>query len=250
MIEEIQKYFESNDSIFDFQYFKKIKGEVYKKGRLSIKIPNGSEIYIVNSLQSGHSRFDFVPSIIEAVKKEIQRTILNGIYSNENSFFNDFIDLIEVSYDLRDINLAHRLLISDVKNIVSSNKVVSEYFLELPMFSYFNQDKITNTGFSKNGDIFNKISVFSDIYIDKDDFILSFDDIFFDIKYITPYISRESFNSKLIVDFEYYTKIVNPIIFYIIDSYTSKNYSLYKSEQRDKKLIDILDYGKGIKSSI
>jgi hypothetical protein len=75
-----------------------------------------------------------------------------------------------------------------------------------------------------------------------DDFILSYDDVYYDLSDIKINIKQDpSITPVLEVEFMIYHNIINPKLTYIVENVTSTAYSKYKSELRNKRIDNILD---------
>ena len=84
-----------------------------------------------------------------------------------------------------------------------------------------------------------------------DDFILSYDDVYYDISDIKINIRQEAtFSPVLQVEFMIYHNIINPKVTYIVENLTSTTYSKYKAEIRNQRIDNLLDDDKTLESNL
>ena len=88
-----------------------------------------------------------------------------------------------------------------------------------------------------------KINVHMDSFMKwSDDFILSYDDIYYHIKDLSLNIISDSrFAPILNVSFNFAFRVDNPGKIWVIDSISSGGYNHYKSTLRDKKIDNLLN---------
>lgn len=232
------------------RYFKKVKFEDsnYIKENISITIPPN-----LSQLEQ-----DYLEEVSGIIKNAIQNVIFSDIKKTSNYDDNvSFFDIMETSkssinYDSvqnMSIKLIHKIFTMNYKNIITNGKLLIDYISDSVAYRYeeINNVSLSSSTFQKNGTLFGKINVFMDVFMKYDEeFILTFDEVYFDIKEIFPYISSSHGNPQLKVEFKYFTNILNPSIVYIIDSESSTNYYRFKSERRNKTIDTLLKDDKGI----
>ena len=255
---EFEKYFQLYFSKVEFeslQYFNKIKVEDsnYIKGHVSITIPPSMS----------YSDQDYLEQVAGVIKNEIQQHVQGVVFSDIKKSNNvNFINIIDNSNSLTNYDsiqnmsrkMVQQISMMNFKNIISNGRILSDYISDSVAYHY---EKMNSTllslasTFSKNGTLFGKINVFMDAFMRyNDEFILTFDDIYFDIKEITPYISVSTpGNPQLKVEFKYFTNVLNSSVVYIVDSETSTNYYRFKSERRDEIIDKLLNDDKGTESN-
>lgn len=248
---EFEKYFQTYFSKVEFEslkYFKKTKVDdsSYIKGNVSVTIPPYSEQ-------------DYLEQVAGVIKQEIQQHVGGVIFSDVKKGNVNFINIIDTSNSLTNDSmqnmsrkLVQQLSMMSVKNIISNGKILSEYISDSPSYNYEKIGKVLQSStFSKHGSLLGRINVFMDSFMKyNEEFVLTFDDVYFDIKEITPYISTSvPGNAQLKVEFKYFTNILNPSIIYIVDSETSTNYHRFKSERRDEIINKLLDDDKSTGSN-
>jgi len=252
---EFEKYFQTYFSKVEFeslQYFNKIKVEDsnYIKGHVSITIPPSVS----------YSEQDYLEQVAGVIKNEIQQHVQGVIFSdikkNNNANFINIIDNSNsmTSYDSimnMSIKLVHQISIMNFKNIISNGRILSDYISDSVGYHYEKMNNKLLSTFSKNGTLLGRINVFMNAFIKyNDEFILTFDEVYFDIKEITPYISVSApGNPQLKVEFKYFTNVLNPSVVYIVDSETSTNYYRFKSQRRDEIIGKLLGDDKGTESN-
>jgi len=252
---EFEKYFQTYFSKVEFeslQYFNKMKVEDsnYIKGHVSITIPPSVS----------HSEQDYLEQVAGVIKNEIQQHVQGVIFSDIKKNNNvNFINIIDnsnsmTSYDSI-MNMSRKLVqqisMMNFKNIISNGKILSDYISDSVGYHYEKMNNKLSSTFSKNGTLLGRINVFMDAFMKyNDEFILTFDEVYFDIKEITPYISVSTpDNPQLKVEFKYFTNVLNPSVVYVVDSETSTNYYRFKSERRDEIIGKLLNDDKGTESN-
>ena len=145
--------------------------------------------------------------------------------------------------------LVQQISMMNFKNIISNGKILSDYISDSVGYHYEKMNNKLSSTFSKNGTLLGRINVFMDAFMKyNDEFILTFDEVYFDIKEITPYISVSTpDNPQLKVEFKYFTNVLNPSVVYVVDSETS--YYRFKSERRDEIIGKLLNDDKGTESN-
>lgn len=259
---EFKKFFQiyfSKVEFESFKYFKKTKVDdsSYIKSSVLITIPpNLSHWY------DGITEQDYLQQVAGVIKNEMQQLVQGVVFSAIKKSNNvNFINIIDNSNSLTNYDsiqnmsrkMVQQISMMNFKNIIANGRILSDYISDSVSYHYDSMNnKVTSSStFSKNGTLFGKINVFVDAFMRyNDEFILTFDDIYFDIKEITPYISVSTpGNSQLKVEFKYFTNVLNPSVVYIVDSETSTNYYMFKSERRDEIIDKLLNDDKGTESN-
>lgn len=173
----------------------------------------------------------------------------------------NFIDALNILDDNSTIFTMSRKIVSEIfnlnlPNVITNGRITSDYIVDS---SDFNPSSISNgrlnstfNTFEKYGDLFGSIGVYIDSYMRwTDDFILSYDDIYYDVSDIKINIKQDpSIIPVLQVEFMIYHDVINPKLTYIVENLTSNAYSKYKSELRNKRIDNILDDDKSPESNL
>ena len=221
--------------------------DLYEKNSVQISLPpsvSENEEFYLNSI---------FETIRNQISLEIQKNILESIHKNPTMYFVDIMNSQEKSKSnlLTDYDthmslvrgITSQILRSNVKNIVSNGKILSDYIVDSAAFS---QEPLSNklspsNTFTKYGKLYN-INVYMDQLMKwSDDFILSYNDIYYHIKDLNLDITSDSrFAPILNVSFDFAFKVDNPGIIWVIENQNSQGYDLYKSSLRDKKINNLL----------
>jgi hypothetical protein len=189
------------------------------------------------------------------ISTEAQKKILSHIHTIglSNPYFIDVIDAMnppvntlfsDASGDLIRKFITQLLNISP-KNIISNARIASDYIMDSG--NYILENKVSNLSiyktFTKQGSLSGNISVYIDSFMKwNDDFILTYDNIYYDIKNLNLEITRDSrFAPILKVNFDFAFKVDNPGIIWVMENLNSKGFSYYKSTLRDKKIDNLLN---------
>ena len=188
----------------------------------------------------------------QQISMEIQKKILDYIKKSDNQYFIDLISVLnpDVSntYSESHINLMRKftfeLMKISPKNIISNGRIISDYITDSPAFvtEYHTTKLSINNTFTRSGKISN-INVYLDSFMKyTDDFILTYDDISYDINNFKLDITRDSrFAPILQVSSNFAFKVNNPGLIWIIENNNSKGFNNYKSTLRDKKIDNLLN---------
>jgi len=222
--------------------------DLYEKSSIQISLPpsvSENEEFYLNSL---------FETIRNQISLDAQKRILESIHKNPSMYFIDIMNSQEKSksnlltdYDTH-VSLVRgitsQILRLNIKNIVSNGKILSEYIVDSPAFSQepLSNKLSTSNTFTKYGKLIN-INVYMDSFMKwNDDFILSYDDIYYHIKDLSlDIISDSRFAPLLKVSFNFAFRVDNPGKIWVIDSISSGGYVHYKSTLRDKKIDSLLD---------
>jgi hypothetical protein len=192
----------------------------------------------------------------QQISMEVQKKILNYINKSDNQFFIDLIDVLNPDISKMPLysdshgNLMRRftfeLMKISPKNIISNGRIISDYITDSPAFVYEYHTtglstNINNT-FTRSGKISN-INVYLDSFMKyTDDFILTYDDISYDINNFKLEITRDSrFAPILQVSSNFAFKVNNPGLIWVIENTNSRGFNQYKSTLRDKKIDNLLN---------
>jgi hypothetical protein len=191
----------------------------------------------------------------EKITNEIKQYTLKVIISDIKSKGDiNFIDILNKG--LKGAQSHHmidnsRKIITEIKNlnlpnIITNGRICSEYIMDS---SVYNNEPLNNTllnqfnTLTKHGNLFGDIDVYIDSFMRwDDDFLLSYDDVQYDISDIKINITQEStFSPVLKVAFILYYNIINPKLTYIIDNINSISYLMYKPFLRNKRIDNLLE---------
>ncbi len=242
---DFQGYFDvafKNVKFEVLEEFKTTTFDLYDKMSTQISIPpsvSEDEAFYLNTLFS---------NIRNQISLDIQKNILNFIKKSSTMYFIDIMNVQNQSTDFDTYSSLLRKFVSqilrlNVKNIVSNGKILSEYIVDSPAFvNHSINNNLSNSTYIKYGKLSN-INVYMDSFMRwSDDFILSYDDIYYDIKNLKLSIMQDSrFAPILNITYEYAFKVDNPGIIWVIEDLSSSGYNHYKSTLRDKKIDNLLD---------
>jgi hypothetical protein len=250
---ELEEFFNNSFKKIDIDLpFKRLESDIsnYQKYSLSVNlsIMDSEEMYL-NLLRE---------NIIGEISQYILKVIIGDIKSNG---IVDFIDILNItnSTDYSTMATISRKIVSEIKmlnlpNVITNGRISSDYIMDSPAFNTYpikpSLDKF-NT-FTKHGNLFGSIDVYLDSYMKwTDDFILSYDDVYYDISDIKINIRQEAtFSPVLQVEFMIYHNIINPKLTYILENLTSNSYSKYKAELRNKRIDNLLGDDKTLESNL
>jgi hypothetical protein len=222
--------------------------DLYEKSSIQISLPpsvSENEEFYLNSL-------------FEAIRNQIsldaQKRILESIHKTPSMYFIDIMSSQEKSKSnlLTDYDthfslvrgLTSQVLRLNVRNIVSNGKILSEYIVDSPAFSQepLSNKLSTSNTFIKYGKLSN-INIYMDSFMKwNDDFILSYDDIYYHIKDLSLDITSDSrFAPLLNVSFNFAFRVDNPGKIWVVNDINSSGYVHYKSTLRDQKIDNLLN---------
>jgi hypothetical protein len=232
--------------------FKRVESDIlnYQKYSLSVNlsIMDSEEMYL-NLLRE---------NIIGEINQYILKVIIGDIKSNGSVNFIDVSNIID-NTNYSAMATKSRKIVSEIKmlnltNVITNGRISSDYIMDSTAFNTYpikpSLDKF-NT-FTKHGNIFGNIDVYLDSYMKwNDDFILSYDDVYYDVSDIKINIRQEAtFSPALKVEFMIYHNIINPKVTYIVENLTSNTYSKYKAELRNQRIDNLLDDDKTLESNL
>ena len=255
---ELEEFFNNAFKKIDIDLpFKRVESNIsnYQKYSLSVNLPPSDVIF-------EKMYFDKVKeNIVNEINQYILKVIIGDIKSNGSV---NFIDVSNIIDDTNYSTMAtkSRKVVSEIKmlnlpNVITNGRISSDYIMDSTAFNTYpirlelpSLDKF-NT-FTKHGNIFGNIDVYLDSYMKwTDDFILSYDDVYYDVSDIKINIRQEAtFSPVLKVEFMIYHNIINPKVTYIVENLTSNSYSKYKAELRNQRIDNLLDDGKTLESNL
>ena len=232
--------------------FKRVESDIlnYQKYSLSVNlsIMDSEEMYL-NLLRE---------NIIGEINQYILKVIIGDIKSNGSVNFIDVSNIID-NTNYSAMATKSRKIVSEIKmlnltNVITNGRISSDYIMDSTAFNTYpirpSLDKF-NT-FTKHGNLFGNIDVYLDSYMKwNDDFILSYDDVYYDVSDIKINIRQEAtFSPVLKVEFMIYHNIINPKVTYIIENLTSNTCLKYKAELRNQRIDNLLDDDKTLESNL
>ena len=252
---ELEEFFKSAFKSVNIDLpFKRVESHIsnYQKYSLSVNLSP-------SVMESEEMYFDKVKeNIVNEVNQYILKVIIGDIKSNGSV---NFIDVSNIIDDTNYSTMAtkSRKVVSEIEmlnlpNVITNGRISSDYIMDSPAFNTYpikpSLDKF-NT-FTKHGNLFGNIDVYLDSYMKwTDDFILSYDDVYYDVSDIKINIRQEAtFSPVLQVEFMIYHNIVNPKVTYIVENLTSNTYSKYKAELRNQRIDNLLDDDKTLESNL
>jgi len=256
---ELEEFFNNAFKKIDIDLpFKRLESHIsnYQKYSLSVNLSP--------SIQSDEVYYNLLrEKIVGEINQYILKVIIGDIKHNGDVNFIDVLNLTDVRLNNQSNYTImidkSRKIVSEIKNlnlpnVITNGRISSDYIIDSPAFNTYpirpSLDKF-NT-FTKHGNLFGNIDVYLDSYMKwNDDFILSYDDVYYDISDIKINIRQEAtFSPVLKVEFMIYHNIINPKVTYIIENLTSNTYSKYKAELRNKRIDNLLDDDKTLESNL
>jgi hypothetical protein len=250
---ELEEFFKNAFKKIDIDLpFKRVESNIsnYQKYSLSVNlsIMDSEEMYL-DLLRE---------NIVNEINQYILKVIIGDIKSNGSVNFIDVSNIID-NTNYSAMTTKSRKIVSEIKmlnlpNVITNGRISSDYIMDSTAFNTYpikpSLDKF-NT-FTKHGNLFGNIDVYLDSYMKwTDDFILSYDDVYYDVSDIKINIRQEAtFFPVLKVEFMIYHNIINPKLTYIIENLTSNTYSKYKAELRNKRIDNLLDDDKTLESNL
>jgi hypothetical protein len=252
---ELEEFFKNAFKKIDIDLpFKRVESHIsnYQKYSLSVNLSP-------SVMESEEMYFDKVKeNIVNEINQYILKVIIGDIKSNGSVNFIDVSNIID-NTNYSAMATKSRKIVSEIKmlnlpNVITNGRISSDYIMDSTAFNTYpikpSLDKF-NT-FTKHGNLFGNIDVYLDSYMKwTDDFILSYDDVYYDVSDIKINIRQEAtFSPVLKVEFMIYHNIINPKLTYIIENLTSNTYSKYKAELRNKRIDNLLDDDKTLESNL
>ena len=195
-------------------------------------------------------------NIVGEVSQYILKVVIGDIKSNGSV---NFIDVLNITNDTDYSTMAtmSRKIVSEIKmlnltNVITNGRISSDYIMDSSVFNFVPIKNQKMDAFTKQGNLFGSVDVYIDPYMKwTDDFILSYDDVYYDISDIKINIRQEAtFSPVLQVEFMIYHNIINPKLTYIVENLTSTTYSKYKAELRNQRIDNLLDDDKTLESNL
>jgi len=244
---DFQKYFETtfqNPKFEGLSDFNQTILENYENLSIHVSLPpsvsDNEDLYLGETFNV----------LKQKISMEVQKKILNYITKSDNQYFIDLIGVlnpdISNSYSESLDNLMRKftfeLMKISPKNIISNVRIISDYITDSPAFvTEYHTTRLSNNTFTRSGKISN-INVYLDSFMKyTDDFILTYDDILYDINNFKLDITRDyRFATILQVSSNFAFKVNNPGLIWVIENNNSKGFNNYKSTLRDKKIDNLL----------
>ena len=195
-------------------------------------------------------------NIVGEVSQYVLKVVIGDIKSNGGV---NFIDILNITNDTDYSTMAtmSRKIVSEIKmlnlpNVITNGRISSDYIVDSSVFNFAPIKNQKMNAFTKQGNLFGSVDVYIDPYMKwTDDFILSYDDVYYDISDIKINIRQEAtFSPVLQVEFMIYHNIINPKVTYIVENLTSTTYSKYKAELRNQRIDNLLDDDKTLESNL
>ena len=250
---ELEEFFNNAFKKIDIDLpFKRLESNIsnYQKYSLSVNlspsIMQSEEVYY-NLLRE---------NIVGEVSQYILKVVIGDIKSNGSV---NFIDVLNITNDTDYSTMAtmSRKIVSEIKmlnltNVITNGRISSDYIMDSSVFNFVPIKNQQMDAFTKQGNLFGSVDVYIDPYMKwTDDFILSYDDVYYDISDIKINIRQEAtFSPVLQVEFMIYHNIINPKLTYIVENLTSTTYSKYKAELRNQRIDNLLDDDKTLESNL
>jgi len=250
---ELEEFFKNDFKKIDIDLpFKRVKSDIsnYQKYSLSVNLSP-------SVMESEEMYFDKVKeNIVNEVNQYILKVIIGDIKSNGSVNFIDVSNIIDNTNYIT-MTTMMRKIVSEIKmlnlpNVITNGRISSEYIMDSPAFNLAPIKNQKLNEFTKQGNLFGSIDVYIDSFMKwSDDFILSYDDVYYDVSDIKISVRQEcTFSPVLKVEFIIYHNIINPKLTYIVENLTSDTYSKYKAELRNKRIDNLLDYDKTLESNL
>lgn len=244
---DFHKYFETtfqNPKFEGLSDFNQIILENYENLSIQVSLPpsvsDNEDLYLGETFNV----------LKQKISMEVQKKILNYITKSDNQYFIDLIGVlnpdISNTYSESHYNLMRKftfeLMKISPKNIISNGRIIYDYITDSPAFVIeYQTTRLSNNTFTRSGKISN-INVYLDSFMKyTDDFILTYDDILYDINNFKLDITSDSrFTTILQVSSNFAFKVNNPGLIWVIENNNSKGFNNYKSTLRDKKIDNLL----------
>jgi len=249
---ELEEFFNNAFKKIDIDLpFKRLESHIsnYQKYSLSVNLSP--------SIQSDEVYYNLLrEKIVGEINQYILKVVIGDI--KHNGYVN-FIDILNITNDTDYSTMAtmSRKIVSEIKmlnlpNVITNGRISSDYIMDSSAFNFAPIKNQKLNTFTEQGNLFGSIDVYIDSYMKwTDDFILSYDDVYYDISDIKINIRQEATFSPVIqVEFMIYRNIINPKLTYIVENLTSTTYSKYKAEIRNQRIDNLLDDDKTLESNL
>ena len=254
---ELEEFFNKSFKKIDIDLpFKRLESDIsnYQKYSLSVNLSlsviDNEEIYY-NLLRE---------KIVGEINQYILKVVIGDIKSNGCVNFIDLSNIID-NTNYSTMATMSRKIVSEIKmlnlpNVITNGRISSDYIMDSAAFNLAPIKIQKLNAFTKQGNLFGSVDVYIDPYMEwTDDFILSYDDVYYDISDIKINIRQENrqwapFSPVLKVEFMIYHNIINPKLTYIVENLTSTTYSKYKAELRNQRIDNLLDDDKTLESNL
>jgi hypothetical protein len=229
--------------------FKRLESDIsnYQKYSLSVNLSpsiQSDEVYYIRE------------KIVGEINQYILKVVIGDIKSNGSVNFIDVLNITN-STDYSTMVDKSRKIVSEIRslnlsNVITNGRISSDYIMDSAAFNLAPIKIQKLNAFTKQGNLFGSVDVYIDPYMKwDDDFILSYDDVYYDISDIKINIRQEAtFSPVLKVEFMIYHNVINPKLTYIVENLTSTTYSKYKAELRNQRIDNLLDDDKTLESNL
>ena len=249
---ELEEFFNNAFKKIDIDLpFKRLESHIsnYQKYSLSVNLSP--------SIQSDEVYYNLLrEKIVGEINQYILKVVIGDIKSNGSVNFIDVLNITN-STDYSTMVDKSRKIVSEIRslnlsNVITNGRISSDYIMDSSAFNFAPIKNQKLNTFTEQGNLFGGVDVYIDSYMKwTDDFILSYDDVYYDISDIKINIRQEAtFSPFLQVEFMIYHNIINPKLTYIVENLTSTTYSKYKSEIRNQRIDNLLDDDKTLESNL
>ena len=249
---ELEEFFNNAFKKIDIDLpFKRLESDIsnYQKYSLSVNLSP--------SIQSDEVYYNLLrEKIVGEINQYILKVVIGDIKSNGCVNFIDLSNIID-NTNYSTMATMSRKIVSEIKmlnlpNVITNGRISSDYIMDSAAFNLAPIKIQKLNAFTKQGNLFGSVDVYIDSYMKwNDDFILSYDDVYYDISDIKINIRQEAtFSPVLQVEFMIYHNIINPKLTYIVENLTSTTYSKYKAEIRNQRIDNLLDDDKTLESNL
>ena len=249
---ELEEFFNNAFKKIDIDLpFKRLESDIsnYQKYSLSVNLSP--------SIQSDEVYYNLLrEKIVGEINQYILKVVIGDIKSNGSV---NFIDVLNITNDTDYSTMAtmSRRIVSEIRNlnlsnVITNGRISSDYIMDSSAFNFAPIKNQKLNTFTEHGNLFGCVDVYIDSYMKwTDDFILSYDDVYYDISDIKINIRQEAtFSPVLKVEFMIYHNVINPKLTYIVENLTSTTYSKYKAELRNQRIDNLLDDDKTLESNL
>jgi hypothetical protein len=247
---ELEEFFNNAFKKIDIDLpFKRLESDIsnYQKYSLSVNLSpsiQSDEVYYIRE------------KIVGEINQYILKVVIGDIKSNGSVNFIDVLNITN-STDYSTMVDKSRKIVSEIRslnlsNVITNGRISSDYIMDSSAFNFAPIKNQKLNTFTEQGNLFGGVDVYIDSYMKwTDDFILSYDDVYYDISDIKINIRQEAtFSPVLQVEFMIYHNIINPKVTYIVENLTSTTYSKYKAEIRNQRIDNLLDDDKTLESNL
>ena len=216
---ELEEFFNNAFKKIDIDLpFKRLESNIsnYQKYSLSVNLPP--------SIQSDEMYYNLLrEKIVGEINQYILKVVIGDIKSNGSV---NFIDVLNITNDTDYSTMAtmSRKIVSEIKmlnltNVITNGRISSDYIMDSSVFNFVPIKNQKMNAFTKQGNLFGSVDVYIDQYMKwTDDFILSYDDVYYDISdikiaefhdiYIQT-MKRRGTNKSFLYSFQEFKRFIN-----------------------------------------